>query len=45
MRHYGRWISAAVVIFLLVALMFSFIKNPVVDWPTVWEFLFKPLTL
>ena len=44
-RHYGRWISAAVVTFLLVALMFSFIKNPVVDWPTVWEYLFKPLTL
>ena len=31
-RHWGRWISAAIVIYLLVALIFSFIKSPNVDW-------------
>jgi polar amino acid transport system permease protein len=44
-RHWGRWISAAVVLFLLVALLYSFIRSPNVDWPTVWEYMFKPLTL
>ena len=44
-RHWGRWISAVIVVYLLVALIFSFVKNPNVDWPTVWEYLFKPLTL
>ena len=31
-RHWGRWVSAAIVIYLLVALIVSFIKNPNVDW-------------
>jgi len=44
-RHWGRWISAVIVVYLLVALMFSFIKNPVVEWSVVWEYLFKPYTL
>jgi len=44
-RHWGRWISAVIVVYLLVALLFSFIKNPVVEWSTVWEYLFKPYTL
>jgi polar amino acid transport system permease protein len=44
-RHWGRWISAVVVIYLVVALMYSFIKSPNVDWATVGNFLFKPLVL
>jgi polar amino acid transport system permease protein len=44
-RHWGRWISAAIVLFLLIALLYSFIRSPNVDWPTVWEYMFKPLTL
>src|SRR5665647_1483827 len=44
-RHWGRWISAAVVTYLLVALVYSFVASPNIDWPTVWEYLFKPLTL
>ena len=31
-RHWGRWISAAVVIYMVVALVYSFIKNPNTDW-------------
>jgi polar amino acid transport system permease protein len=44
-RHWGRWIGATIVVYLLVALIFSFIHSPNLDWPTVWEYLFKPLTL
>jgi len=44
-RHWGRWISAGVVTYLLVALVYSFIASPNIDWPTVREFLFKPLVL
>jgi polar amino acid transport system permease protein len=44
-RHWGRWLSAAIVVYLLAALLFSFIKNPVVDWTTVGNYLFKPLVL
>jgi polar amino acid transport system permease protein len=44
-RYWGRWIGAAVVIYLVAALVFSFVKNPYVDWPVVWDYMFKPLTL
>jgi polar amino acid transport system permease protein len=44
-RHWGRWISAIVVTYLLVALIFSFITSPNIDWPTVWDYMFKQLTL
>src|SRR5664280_2117923 len=44
-RHWGRWISAVIVVYLVVALLYSFIKSPNVDWPTVGNFLFKPLVL
>jgi polar amino acid transport system permease protein len=44
-RHWGRWISAAIVLYLLVALIYSFIRSPNVDWATVWDYMFKPLTL
>ncbi len=41
-RHWGRWISAAIVIYLVVALVYSFVKNTNVDWPTVWDYMFAP---
>ena len=44
-RHWGRWISAAIIVYLLVALIYSFVTSPNIDWPTVGEYLFKPLTL
>ena len=44
-RHWGRWISAIVVIYLVVAILYSFAKNPITDWTTVGNYLFKPLTL
>ncbi len=44
-RHWGRWIAAVIIIYLSAALIYSFVKNSNVDWPTVWDYLFKPLTL
>jgi polar amino acid transport system permease protein len=44
-RHWGRWLGAAIVIYLVTALVVSFIKNPNVEWSVVWEWLFKSYTL
>jgi polar amino acid transport system permease protein len=44
-RHWGRWISAAVVIYIAVALVYSFVKSPNTDWSVVGNYLFKPLVL
>lgn len=41
-RHWGRWISAAVVLYFAAALIFSFIKNPNVEWDVIWKYLFDP---
>ena len=44
-RHWGRWISAVVVIYIVVALVYSFVKSPNTDWSVVGNYLFKPLVL
>ena len=44
-RHWGRWVSAVVVIYLAIAIIYSFAKNPITDWSTVGNYLFKPLVL
>jgi polar amino acid transport system permease protein len=44
-RHWGRWIAAAVLIFLVFALIYSLARNPRMDWPTIGDFLFRGLTL
>jgi polar amino acid transport system permease protein len=44
-RHWGRWVSAAVLLFLAVALAWSLAHNPNVGWATIGQYLFKPLTL
>lgn len=45
LRHPGRWISGGVVGILAAALILGFAQNPNLDWPTVGEYLFAPLTL
>jgi len=45
LRHWGRRICAAVILYLTVALLYSLAKNPHVDWATIGEYLFKGLTL
>jgi polar amino acid transport system permease protein len=44
-RHYGRWISAAIIIFVLFSLLWSLWHNPNVDIGTIREYLFAPLTM
>ena len=44
-RHWGRWIASAVILFLGFLLLYSFIRNPNVKFPVIWEFLFKSLIL
>src|SRR5664280_3271651 len=43
--HWGRWVSAAVLLFLAFALAWSLAHNPNVGWSTIGQYLFKPLTL
>lgn len=45
LRHPGRWAAAAVVLLIFAALAASLLKNPNVDWPTVRQYLFAPVTL
>ncbi len=44
-RHWGRWVAAAVILYLTAALIVSLVRNPNVDVKTIGEFLFKDLTL
>ena len=45
LRHPWRWISGAVVGVLAASVALAFAQNPNIDWPTVGEYLFAPLTL
>ncbi len=44
-RHWGRWISAAVIIYLGAALLYSFLKNPNTDLSVIKQYLFSSLVL
>ncbi|MFJ2029544.1 amino acid ABC transporter permease [Streptosporangium sp. NPDC087985] len=44
-RHYGRWVGAAVVLLLLAALLNSVLRNPNLDLPSVRDYLFKGVIL
>ena len=44
-RHWGRWISAAILLFAAFALGWSLAHNPHVHFATIGAYLFKPLTL
>ena len=40
-RHTGRWISAAAVLLLSLAALYSITTNPRFEWSIVWEFFFS----
>ncbi len=44
-RHWGRWIASAIVLFLVVVLVHSVATNPRFGWSTVGNFLFDPRVL
>lgn len=41
-KHYGRWISAAIVALFAAALLTSAVTNPKYEWDVVLHTLFKP---
>ena len=45
LRHTWRWISGALVALAALSLIVAFAQNPNIDWPTVGEYLFAPLTM
>jgi len=44
LRHYGRWLSGAVVLVLLGLIIKAFAQGQI-DWPVVKEFFFAPVLL
>ncbi|WP_334173827.1 amino acid ABC transporter permease [Pseudoxanthobacter sp.] len=44
-RYPGRWISAALVLFVLALLVRSLITNPGYEWGVVWQYLTFPTVL
>jgi His/Glu/Gln/Arg/opine family amino acid ABC transporter permease subunit len=44
-RHWGRWVASAVILYIFVALTYSLAKNNNLDWGTVGPWMFKPLVL
>jgi polar amino acid transport system permease protein len=44
-RHWGRWVASVVILYILVALLYSLAKNKNLEWDTVGAWMFKPLVL
>ena len=44
-RHWERSDLAGIIVFLLVALIYSLVNNSMVEWSVVRQYLFAPLTL
>jgi len=40
-RHWGRWVSAAIVLVLIVAIVRSIVTNPRFEWGIVGDFIFS----
>ncbi|MEV4364045.1 amino acid ABC transporter permease [Nonomuraea sp. NPDC004186] len=45
LRHPGRWVSAAVLGFLVIFLLQGWVANPRMEWKVVGEYLFSPAVL
>ena len=41
-RHWGRWVASAVILYIFAALIYSLAKNPVIKWDVIGEYLFDP---
>jgi polar amino acid transport system permease protein len=44
-RHWGRWISAAVIIYVAIALVVSLLKNPNTELSVIRQYLFASLVI
>jgi His/Glu/Gln/Arg/opine family amino acid ABC transporter permease subunit len=45
LRHPWRWVAATAVSLVALTAIWSMTHNPNFDWPTVGEYLFRPVTL
>jgi polar amino acid transport system permease protein len=41
-RHWGRWIASAIVLFVVAVIVYSVVNNPRFQWGVVGDFLFDP---
>lgn len=44
-KHWGRLVASIIILIVFVAIGYSFIKNPNVEWPTIKDWLFRKLVL
>jgi polar amino acid transport system permease protein len=44
-RHWGRWIASVVILYIFAALIYSLAKNPVIQWDTIANYMFRPIIL
>jgi polar amino acid transport system permease protein len=44
-RHYGRWVAAAIMLLIAAAFIRSVLTNTRFEWPTVWFYLFNDAIL
>ena len=44
-RHWGRWLAAAIILLLIAALIYSVANNPNVEWTVIGQYLFSGLVL
>ena len=42
MRHWGRWVASAIVLFIVAVIVYSVVNNPRFQWGVVGDFLFDP---
>ena len=45
LRHPWRWVAATAVLLVALTVVWSVTNNPNFDWPTVGQYLFRPITL
>jgi polar amino acid transport system permease protein len=44
-RHWGRWLAAAIIFVLVAGLIFSLARNPNIGWGVIGQYLFSGLVL
>jgi polar amino acid transport system permease protein len=44
-RHWGRWVASALVLFIVAVIVYSVVNNPRFQWGVVGDFLFDPRIL
>lgn len=45
LRHWGRWVAAAVVLYVTAAFVWSLARNPNLEWDVVGDYLFEDFVI